>query len=529
MGGRLRRFSSCRLAILEAVTTNRTLGWGPTEVDGINLLQRNGLFEAGTPVQPGVDRQFTKVVGFWAPRRWLTPENMDVDGMVAEIEEIVKTRGLVAYDGQVITSLRRVGPWEACFEAVSIDTLLDIPNRRHWGPEQRAHFGVENPYQMADDGPFTSSSISTGIADPYLAPGELIAGVIHGANERCFYTCPCHYADVVYTTRHRLVCMSCGATHVVLKEPVLTAFRQTIAPEEWDDLFSATGSRHHEQLDLAIVDVQDIENAAPFVWSTNQWDEALDDYILHARATPEEFEKAIRGTERDASIFLEAGFRPVADAPAPAFQIMDGSVDFDMMDSAGHALADGASAYLAAYVQPERLIDAVKDLFQAIELLLKVRLEASNPLGLRDQPNNPAVLVGLAAIGVALSADETNTLTELRRLRNDLQHSSARFNQRAGLALCRQALILIDRFVIEELNAWPGDVIAAADWHQLLAIEEISAHAIGVVQARLAEYRDDPEASISTCPRCGHEAMLRPHTNTGASCLICGHVPVSET
>jgi hypothetical protein len=199
-----------------------------------------------------------------------------------------------------------------------------------------------------------------------------------------------------------------------------------------------------------------------------------------------------------------------------------------MMDSAGHALGGGASAYLAAYVQPERLIDSVKDLFQAIELLLKVRLEASNPLGLRDQPNNPTVLIRLAAIGVALSADETNTLTELRRLRNDLQHSSARFNQRAVLGLCRRALILIDRFVVEELNAWPGDVIAAADWHQLLAIEEISAHAASVAQTRLVEYRDDPEASITECPRCGRESLLRPHPNTGASCVICRHVPVIE-
>jgi len=522
-------FSSYRLAILGAVTTSRTLGWGPTEVDGITLLQRNGLFECGTPVQPGLDRRFTKVVGFWAPRRWLTPQTMDVDGMVAEIEEIVETRGFVAYDGQVITSLRRVGPWEACFEAVSIETPLDIPERRHWGPEQRAYFGLADPYQMADDGPFTWSSISTGIADPYLTPGELIAGVIHGANERCFYTCPCHYADVVYTTRHRLVCMSCGATHVVLREPVLTTFRQTISPKEWDDLFSAAGSRHHEPVDLAIVDVQDIEKAAPFIWSTNQWDEALDDYVLHARATPEEFEKAIRGTEADASILLEAGFLPDPMPPAPASQIMHGSVDVDMMDSAGHALADGASAYLAAYVQPERLIDAVKDLFQAIELLLKVRLDASDPLGLRDQPNNPTVLLRLAAIGVTLSADETATLTELRRLRNDLQHSSARFNQRATLDLCRRALILIDRFVVEELKAWPGDVIVAADWHQLLAIEEIRAHAISVAQTRLSEYRDDPEASITACARCGHEAMLRPQPNTGAACLICGHIPVSES
>ncbi len=86
------------------VTTSRTLGWGPTEVDGINLLQRNGLFDAGTPVQPDLDRRFIKLVGFWAPRRWVTPETMDVEGMVAEIEEIVATR---AWGAETRFGLRR--------------------------------------------------------------------------------------------------------------------------------------------------------------------------------------------------------------------------------------------------------------------------------------------------------------------------------------------------------------------------------------------------------------------------------------
>jgi hypothetical protein len=93
--------------------------------------------------------------------------------MVAEIEQIVRTKGLVTYDGQVITSMRRTEPWDAYFERVSIDTPLDIPERRHWGPEQRAFFGVEQPYQMADDeGPFTYSSITIGIVDPYLTQGN---------------------------------------------------------------------------------------------------------------------------------------------------------------------------------------------------------------------------------------------------------------------------------------------------------------------------------------------------------------------
>ena len=123
-------------------------------------------------------------------------------------------------------------------------------------------------------------------------------------------------------------------------------------------------------------------------------------------------------------------------------------------------------------------------------------------------------------------ADEADTVARLRRLRNDLQHNSARFNHRQVLGLCRSALIVIDRFAIDELNAWAGDVIPPDEWHQLLGIEEIHARAVTVAQTRLDNYRDDPEASITACPRCTHEAMLRPHPDTGASCLVCGHVPV---
>lgn len=224
-------------------------------------------------------------------------------------------------------------------------------------------------------------------------------------------------------------------------------------------MFGAAGSRHDEPLNLAVVDIRDIENAAPFVWSTKQWDEALKEYVLCARVPREEFERAIRGTELDASILLEDGWEPAEEPPDPAIQITDDSVDLDMMASAGHALAAGASAYLAAYLHPKRLVDAVKDLFQSIELLLKVRLEASDPLGLRGQPNNPTVLTRLAAVGVTLSADEVDTVAQLRRLRNDLQHHSARFNHRQVLGLCRSALIAIDRFAIDELNSWAGDVI----------------------------------------------------------------------
>src|SRR5690242_1846379 len=126
--------------------TSQTPEWRPAETDGVNASQRSDLADASRPVEPDVDRQFIREVWFPAPRRWVTPETLDLDGMVTEIEEIVRTRGLIAYDGQVITSLQGAGEWGAWFQP-GASTTGDIPMRRHWGPEQRAFFGVEQPYQ----------------------------------------------------------------------------------------------------------------------------------------------------------------------------------------------------------------------------------------------------------------------------------------------------------------------------------------------------------------------------------------------
>lgn len=120
------------------------------------------------------------------------------------------------------------------------------------------------------------------------------------------------------------------------------------------------------------------------------------------------------------------------------------------------------------------------------------------------------------------------TITRLRRLRNDLQHGEAAFNHRAGLGLCRRAVIRIDRFAEEELGLRTGDAIARADWLALLEIDELAARARRIVDQRIASCRTDPEASVTTCPRCERETMVGPHPTTGASCAYGGHVPVER-
>jgi hypothetical protein len=217
--------------------------------------------ESGEVERSGPAR-FSQLVGLSVPRRFVTEAGIDVDAFVADINEKVARRGFVLYDGQILTrSLDSSEPIDPVFEPESLDHDYEIPERREWKAEQRAYFCLDDPYQMTDeDDTFTRSSIMTCVVGPYLAPGELIAALLHGELDNSYFTCTCHYSTVVYTTRHRFVCMSCGATHVVLREPLALTPRQLLTGEEWDDFFDEKGNRHHEEVDLATVDFRDIEN-----------------------------------------------------------------------------------------------------------------------------------------------------------------------------------------------------------------------------------------------------------------------------
>src|SRR5262249_45779965 len=97
---------------------------------------------------------------------------------------------------------------------------------------------------------------------------------------------------------------------------------------------------------------------------------------------------------------------------------------------------------------------------------------------------------------------------------------------RQGLSLCRETVLFLDRFVNDELDLWLGDSVPCDQWFSLLSIPEISERALRVVDSRLAAFRNDSNAQIEECERCGRQAMVRPHRKSGCSCLYCGYIPV---
>jgi hypothetical protein len=485
-----------------------------------------GVWHARLRVPKGRQTKWRKAATFWIPRRYISGDDVDIKAVIDDVDGKLEARGMIHADGQILRSpLGNAGSIYLCFEG---DAIYEAPSRRFWGGLQREYFGLRDPYQMGEEpDAYSQSRIHASIPEPYLDNGEEIVGLLHGGKDRRCFECPCHYASVVYTTKRRLVCMSCGATHAVLEEPLLDEVVGALTADEWSELFDDDGSQRDAEVELAIVGFQDVEHRQ-FIWSTSQWQESASDFVLFARSGADEIGAAIRGTEIDPSALEEAGWKPMETSPPPAFHLVDGLVDVDLMQNAEHAFVAGVGAYLASFSRPRQLLSAIPDLFRAIELILKARLEEVDSGALLSQPNNPKVLALLEKEGVEITTSQTGAIVSLRRLRNNLQHSGARFNHREGLRACRGGIVFMDQFLRSEFRIWIGDALPPESRQGLLDLPEIAETGRRVVAQRLVAIRKGTKATIEPCPRCGEASLVQLDSSTGASCMYCLHVPLNE-
>lgn len=498
----------------------KTRGW--QQLIGLSL--DGSPLRAAPPSRTSVS-SLTKVIALWTPSEFLTSEGINVDALIAEVNGVIMKRGLITWDGQILKfPIASTADTDPIYEG---SQPFDSPPKRQWGGEQAAYFGLSNPYQMAEQpNRYTQSHVMVRISDPYLETDERITAILHGQKDEHYFYCTCHSPDVVYTTHCRLICMGCGALHAVLRVPAAVCHQQSLSAQGWLDIFVEGGPRIEEIVELPILDFQDIEDAE-MIWTTETWLDARHEFLFFARSSPEVIQEAIRGTERDPAIFLEAGWTAVELPPPPAHQVAGNFVDVDLIGNAAHSIQDGIEDYVASRTNSSKLVTAIPALFRAVELLLKARLEELSSKPVSGRINNPTVLTRLAKAGTKFVAGEIDTISELRRLRNNLQHGTARINHRHGLSLCRKTVVFIDRFVGDELSLWLGDVVDTADWRRLLCIPEIGKRAEDVVTHRLALFKNDPHAEIQMCNSCGRQALVRPNPKTGCSCLYCGYIPIA--
>ena len=226
----------------------------------------------------------------------------------------------------------------------------------------------------------------------WLVEDERILALADAERDGRYICCPfaCYRAEIVYTSRHRLVCMRCGRLHCVLGRPLPRRFRAHLTAEEWWDMLGPSGELSDHSLPLDVVDYRDIA-AVDSIWETDAWLEATHELDLYANGTPEEIMRYEKGLVRPEA-FLEAGFVELPTVPPPSAQIKEGGFGVTLAENAARAMDLGASAYARSQTDPTALREAILNLFHAVELVLKIRLEQVNQEALRGHPNNPTVV-----------------------------------------------------------------------------------------------------------------------------------------
>jgi hypothetical protein len=107
----------------------------------------------------------------------------------------------------------------------------------------------------------------------------------------------------------------------------------------------------------------------------------------------------------------------------------------------------------------------------------------------------------LQVSGVSIHPDDLALITALRVLRNKLQHSEARYGFRDTRALLERVFVFIDRFSIDELGWWLGDVVEQPGWGGLLALAPIETNASSWTTRMVAEWvQEDGLNSVESCP-----------------------------
>lgn len=391
-----------------------------------------------------------------------------------------------------------------------------------WGDAQRKYFGdlwgTSEPYQYsAEADQYDRYCIAGRYPTPYLAPGEVVHTLVEAVDERKWIECECHRTQLVYTSRHRLVCMGCGDLYRVLAEPLPETFEAAITNEQWESAFDEHGELIDDDLEVPILNYRKVKQA-PYIWTTDAWDQATWLLEFYAEGNEEEIKRYEAG-QPTIDDFLAAGWREVPMPPSASSQLGGTGVEIDLWKNAERAVRSAASAFALSRTKPEALREAVLHAFQAIELTLKMRLEQFGPDG--SKGNNPTVLRLLAENGVAITVHESAVISDLRGMRNKLQHAGAMIAYRDTRRLLRAAFTFLDRFTIDELDLWLNHACDPEGWRALLQIRSIAANAERKSEALVAEAHTDPTVeAVTTCAACGRERMVS--FNFGfRNCVYC--------
>lgn len=454
-------------------------------------------------------------------RRELVEANAPLAELVEDVNEKVRRHGGIILANRQF--LRRPISMDWHVEGYLDDytsSQFEQPDRE-WGDAQRRYFGdlwgLTEPYQYAQEREqYDQFCIGAIDPTPYLVRGETILALVETVDDYWSVDCPCHVAQVVYTSRRRVICMGCGHLYCVLAEPIGRSFGPGIENEIWGSAFDATGELVDDSIEIPFLDYREVEKA-DLIWTTDVWDEVSWVINLYARGDEEEIEHYRRGFPQVDDL-IAAGWQHVPTPPSASAQLSGDGYGVDIGQNSAIALKSAASAFRRSRTEPEALREAVLCAFQAIELILKMRAETIDPTALKA--NNPTVIERLLAANVMIDADEQAAIAALRRLRNKLQHGEATFGYRSTRRLLRATFAFLDRFTLAELDSWIGHVCDQEGWGALLQLPSVQQNADRISREIAAQAASDPSVEVIRCGGCKRETAIMVNDVVG-HCLYC--------
>lgn len=458
-------------------------------------------------------------------RRELVEAKAPLADLVEDVNEKVRRHGGIILANRQF--LRRPISMDWHVEAY-LDDYTSSPfeqPEREWSDAQKRYFGdlwgLTDPYQYARErDQYDQFCIGALDPTPYLVPRETILALVETVADYWSVDCPCHVAQVVYTSRHRVICMGCGYLYCVLAEPIGRSFGPGIENEVWENAFDATGELVDDSIEIPILDYREVENAK-LIWTTDVWDEVSWVINLYARGDEEEIEHYRRGFPQVDDL-IAAGWQHVPTPPSASAQLSHDGYAVDIGENSAAAFKIAASAFARSRTDPDALREAVLSAFQATELILKMRLEAIDPTAL--SANNPTVIERLVEANVAIDAQEQAAIAALRSLRNKLQHGAAAFGYRSTRRLLRATFAFLDRFTIAELDYWIGHVCDREGWSALLQLPSIQENADRISQDIAARALSDPVVEVAHCDACKRQSVIMFNEVVG-HCLYCRWEP----
>ena len=503
--------------------------------------------------RPWRDAYVSRLCTFWIPRRFQRGESIDARALVEHLNGLISKRGFVMADGLIVTKPLDIAADREAYVAesrqseelggtirlpISFGENFEImvepedsedfprPDQHPWGEAQQQFFGLESPYQMGEDAESFGWSHLSGYWDIlFFNEGERIVGVMHSPGDnRCFH-CSCNEAQVVYTSLGRVVCMFCGATHLVLEEGLtLSPSTGSLTAEEFGEVFGEEGIFSDLHPSLPIIDFREFIDKK-YIWATAIWEAAKSEALFFLESSKEEIADYLSRTQVSPSMMVEMGWQQVPSRPSIAGQVAPETISLDLESNAQLCVEAGLTSFVRSSTDESALLDAILKLFQAIELLTKAALVSRDPTALKDRPNHPKVLSRLKKSGVIFTTDDLSTIERLRKLRNTIQHGKPSLNYLEGVRVVRAAIVFLHRFVLDEFNGWILDVCEAPTRLRLLQIKEIAQTADALLENQ-KQHRFSSNRRFEVCPLCKRNAITRVGTNAGARCLVCGHIPV---